>query len=130
MDQRALVPSSKFDLDSAERAVACGWPGVEPVLPQLLEWLQDYNWPVAHILAPFVARIGDPVAPYLRPIFDGDDLLWKYWIINAVLADAPLTVVEQFRPDLERLVGHPTPRELEEELPEVAKPVLARLNRP
>ena len=122
------MPSSKFDVDSAERAVTCGWPGVEPVLPQLLEWLQDYNWPVAHIIAPFVARIGDPIVPYLRPILDGDELLWKYWIINAVLADAPLTVVEQFQPDLERLVGDPTPGEVGEELPDVAKPVLDRLN--
>ncbi len=96
-------------------------------MPQLLEWLQDYNWPVAHVLAPFIAGIGDPIAPYLRPIFDGDDLLWKYWIISAVLDRAPLTVVELFRPDLERLVEDPTPREAEEELPEVAKPVLHRL---
>lgn len=126
MDQ-GLVPSSKFDLDAAERAVARGWPGVEPVLPQLLEWLQDYNWPVARVLAPFIARIGDPVVPYLRPILDGGDLIWKHWIIAVVLADAPLSVVDQFRPDLERLVEDPTPRETEEDLPEVAKPVLDRL---
>lgn len=129
MDQHTLVPSSTFDTDSAERAVECGWPGVEPVIPQLLEWLQDYNWPVAHVLAPFVARIGDPIVLYLRPVLDGDDLLWKYWIIVAVLGEAPLTVVEQFRPDLERLVMDATPREAEEELPEVARIVLDRLDR-
>ena len=123
-----LVPSSKSDVAAAELAVARGWPAVEPVLPKLLEWLQDYNWPVARVLAPFVAQIGDPVAPYLRPIFDSDDLIWKRWIINVVLADAPLSVVEQFRSELEHFVNDPTPGEAQEDLPEVAKPVLDRLS--
>lgn len=81
-----LVPRSKFDIETAERAAATGWPTVEPVLPQLLEWLQDYNWPVARVLAPFVASIGEPLVPHLRPILDdeGQDAIWKYWIITAV----------------------------------------------
>jgi Domain of unknown function (DUF5071) len=107
--------------------VARGWPGVEPVLPQLLEWLKDYNWPVARVLAPFVAQIGDPLVPYLKPIFDGNDLIWKHWIIDVVLSDTPLSVVKQFRDELEHLVKDPTQHEVAEDLPEVAKPVLDRL---
>ena len=123
----SLVPSSKYDVEAAERAVALGWPGVAPVLPELLEWLRDANWPVAEVLAPFLAGIGGPIVPYLRPILDGDDLLWTYWVIRTVLADAPLTVVEQLRADLERLATNPTASEVDEELPEAAKEVLERL---
>ena len=71
MDERALVPSSKGDLPAAKRAVAAGWPAVEPVLPELLEWIQDVNWPVAPVLMPFLASLGDPLVPHLRPIFAG-----------------------------------------------------------
>jgi Domain of unknown function (DUF5071) len=127
MPRDDLVPSSKFDIEAAERAVARGWPDVEPVLPRLLEWLQDGNWPVARVLAPFLAGIGDPLVPYLRPILAGDDLIWKYWIIQGIIGEAPLSVVEAFRPDLERLANDPTPSEREEELPEVASAVLGRL---
>lgn len=127
MSDGSVVPSSKHDVEAAERAVALGWPGVAPVLPELLEWLRDGNWPVAHALAPFLAGIGGPIVPSLRPILQGDDLLWTYWVIRTVLADAPLTVVEQLRPDLERLVTNPTASEAEEELPEAAKDVLGRL---
>ena len=119
-----LVPHSKFDTETAERAVAAGWPTVEPVVSQLLEWLQDYNWPVSRTLAPFLASIGEPLVPYLRPILAGDDAIWKYWIIVAVLADAPVEVIQALRPELERLVESPSPREVEEEIPVVAKSTL------
>ena len=125
-DVMQLVPSSKFDIATAERAVEAGWPAVEPVTPELLEWLQDYNWPVSRILAPFLARIGPPLVPYLRPILVGEDAIWKYWIIAAVLADAPLEVIESLGPELARIVGDPTAREVEEEVPEVAKAALDR----
>jgi hypothetical protein len=121
-----LVPRSKFDIETAERAVAAGWPTVEPDLPQLLEWLHDYNWPVSRVLAPFLASIGEPLVPYVRPILEGPDAIWKHWIITAVLADAPVAIVEGLRPELERLVENPSQRDLEEEVPEVARRELGR----
>src|SRR4026209_2851321 len=126
-DLSNLVPSHKSDREAAKRAIAYGWPGVEPVIGELLVWLPDCNWPVAHTLIPFLAQIGDPLAPHLRPIFEGDDDVWKYWIIVEILERGPLTLAEQFRADLERLVQHPTPMEAEQELPEMAKSVLDRL---
>ena len=117
-----LIPSSKFDIASAERAVAAGWPAVEPVALDLLEWLQDYNWPVSRVLAPFLARVGAPLVPYLRPILAGDDAIWKYWVIIAVLADSPPEVVEALRPELQRIVEDPTAREVEEEAPRSLRP--------
>lgn len=121
-----LVPESKFDLERAERAVAAGWPAIEPVVADLLEWLQDHNWPVARVLAPFLASIGDPLVPFLRPVLDGDDAIWKYWIIQAVISEAPVTVAKALRPELQRLVERPSGREVEEEVPDVATAALAR----
>jgi hypothetical protein len=48
------------------------------------------------VLAPFVASIGEPLVPHLRPILDdeGQDAIWKYWIITAVVAVAPVTVAD------------------------------------
>ena len=126
MNQVRIVPTNKFDIAAAERAVALGWPGVQPVISELLEWIQDYNWPVAHTLAPFLASVGRPLAPYLRLIFEGDDEVWKYWVIEAVLADAPDELVEEFTQLLVRIADHPTPRERTEELDQVAAAALGR----
>jgi hypothetical protein len=78
------------------------------------------------VLAPLLAGVGPPLVPYLRPILAGEDAIWKYWVISAVLADAPLEVVETLRPELECIVDNPTERELQEEVPEVAKAALDR----
>jgi hypothetical protein len=126
VDQAGVVPTNKSDIAAAERAVALGWPGAELVISELLEWIQDYNWPVAHTLAPFLASVGRPLARYLRPIFDGDDEVWTYWVINAVLANAPDELFEEFTPLLVRIAEHPTPGERTEELDEVAATVLGR----
>ena len=126
MNQAGIVPTNKSDIAAAKRAVTLGWPGVQPVISELLEWIQDYNWPVAHTLAPFLASIGRPLAPYLRPIFEGDDEVWKYWVIDAVLAKAPSELVEEFTPLLVRIADHPTARERTEELDQVAAAVLGR----
>jgi Domain of unknown function (DUF5071) len=126
VDQAGVVPTKPSDIAAAERAVALGWPGVQPVISELLEWIQDYNWPVAHILAPFLASVGRPLAPHLRSIFEGDDELWKYWAIDAVLANAPGELVEEFTPLLVRIVDDPTPGERVNEVDQVAAAALGR----
>jgi hypothetical protein len=123
----ALVPTSKYDTVAAERAVKAGWPAVEPVVEELLEWLRDINWPVARLLAPFLGSVGTPLVPYVRPILRGDDAMWKYWIVATVIADSPLEVVAELRDDLQSLAANPDTEEADAGVPEVALEALARL---
>ncbi|HLA95961.1 MAG TPA: DUF5071 domain-containing protein, partial [Pyrinomonadaceae bacterium] len=112
-----------------EAAIAAGYPAVEPVLPQLLEWLQDMNWPVAQTLATFLAGIGPPLIPHVKKIFETDDEIWKYWVIREILTESqPLT--EALQTELKRIASYPTKSELEEELDVEAREVLElhRLN--
>ena len=52
-DLRLLLPRDKHDKRSAAALVALGWNKVEQAIPEILEWLQDINWPVVPILVPF-----------------------------------------------------------------------------
>jgi len=99
-----FVPLSKLDRERAERAVALGYPGIAPVIPQLLEWLQDINWPVAQILQPMLAGIGLPIAHDVRAIITGDDLVWTLWMLEYVVAYSP-ELIEELRPEIEALAG-------------------------
>ena len=118
-----FIPQSKGDLSRAKAAVDAGYPRVESILPELLEWLQDYNWPVAHVLAPFLASIGDPLVPHVRRILESEDETWKYWMMDCIMKES-LVVAESFRDYLERLVKSPSDAELREGLDDVAKEVL------
>ncbi len=122
---REMLPKHKFDTDRAEALVALGHPAVEPILPELLAWLQDMNWPVARVIQPFLAQIGAPLAPHVRAALASQDHIWKYWILTQILAESP-DLTELFREDLERLAWSPIPGEREEELDIEARALLKR----
>ena len=96
-DFDAYVPRHKCDIERAEAAVRLGYPEAEPILGRLIEWLQDYNWPVAHIIAPFLASIGRPVVPQIWLVLRSDDMQWKYWVISQVIRFLPNHVALEFR---------------------------------
>ena len=112
-DFTALLPIDKTDTAAVSKIVAVGFPGVAPVLPKLLEWLQDMNWPVAQILQPFLASIGAPLAPHIRAVLTADDDVWKYWVVQGVVGKSA-ALVHALKPELERLAHSPTDGEAEE----------------
>jgi hypothetical protein len=124
-DIQTLIPQHKSDLEPAIKAIEAGFPTVAPILPDLLEWLQDINWPVARILAPFLATIGIPLIPHIQEILKTDDEIWKYWIIVSIINNSP-ELAKAFRADLERLAKAPEENEAREELNLVAQEVLEK----
>jgi len=84
-----LLPKDKLDLERATALVSIGYPAVAPILPELLEWLRDGNWPVSHVIGPFLASIGAPLTEEVRRILQTQDHLWKYWILGRVVSHSP-----------------------------------------
>ena len=119
----ALLPATKFETDQAAHLVSVGYPQVEPVMPQILEWLQDPNWPVAQVFRPFVASIGAPLAPHVLSILLTDDGGWKHSVLSGVVAESP-ELVACLRPELERIALSPTADEVQEEVDGVAAGIL------
>jgi hypothetical protein len=115
-----------LDLENARALVAQGYPAVAPVASSLLQWVQDINWPVAHILAPFLASIGEELAPQVKIVLESGDEVWKYNLIQAVVAASP-ALSRALREDLARLAHSPTPAELREEVDVVALGALEQL---
>lgn len=120
-----LFLNTRVTGNEQEAVVTAGYPAVAPILPELLEWLQDCNWPVSRVLAPFLASIGSPLIPHIQRILDTDDEIWKYWMISVIMRDS-FELASAFRDELERLVLSPTECEAREELNEVAQEVLEK----
>ena len=123
IDLTSLLPIDKMDTEAASKVVALGFPGVEPVLPQLLEWLQDMNWPVAQVFQPFLASIGAPLAPHIRAVLATDDDVWKYWLIQGVVVNSA-ELAHALKPELERLAHSPTDGETAEGVSEVSAQII------
>lgn len=118
-----LLPKSKLDTGQAEAIVRLGFPAVAPILPELLEWLQDINWPVAQVFLPLLASIGAPLHLHIKKILETDDGMWKYWVLLHVVAQSrelqDLLIVE-----LDQISHHPKPDEKEDGVDEIVREIL------
>ncbi|MFS2037118.1 DUF5071 domain-containing protein [Polaromonas sp. CT11-55] len=120
----AVLPLDKYDAGKVERLREIGYPGIEPLLPALLEWLRDGNWPIARNLSPFLAGIGLPLVPHIRTVLSTSDGLWKYWVLATVVA-VSTQLRDALRPELERIAHSPTHDEWSEEVDLYAQELLA-----
>ena len=120
-----LLPADKHDLPKAEAIVALGYPAVDALLPELIAWMKDINWPVAKVLSPFLAGIGEPLAPHLRMIFESEDHVWKYWVLDKLVAPSSSLAIA-IKPHLLRMALEPSPGESDEEVDEIARRILAK----
>jgi hypothetical protein len=125
-DLTSLIPRNKSDIARAKCISKLGFPAIEPILPDILEWTQDYNWPVAQALNDLLCSIGAPLAPYVRPILDGDDDTWKYFVITSIVKSSP-ELARSLKAELTRIAYTPTIGEEKEEAAEVAREALAEL---
>ncbi|MCL6603644.1 MAG: DUF5071 domain-containing protein [Paenibacillus sp.] len=83
-----LQPISKAYWDgAAEVIINLGYPRVHIILPGLLEWIQDMNWPGAAQILDLLRDIGDPVIPYIKDVFNqhSDDVEWVEWIFELLV---------------------------------------------
>ncbi|MEK4879622.1 MULTISPECIES: DUF5071 domain-containing protein [Paenibacillus] len=83
-----LQPISKDYWDgAAETVIRLGYPRVKSILPGLLEWIQDLNWPGSREIADFLLEIGDPMIPYVKDVLNqhSDDQEWVYWIFEVLI---------------------------------------------
>ncbi len=95
-----------------------------PHLPKLLEWLQDYNWPVARELQPLLVKAPLEIVPHIRNILKGDDDVWKYWVLSCLVKNLDSPIKNMLSGDVERIINHPTKGEIAEGVHIAAKEVM------
>lgn len=125
MDPISCIPIDKHDHDSVARATALGFPGLNPVLSDLLGCIQDANWPIAPGIAEILVQAGPEIVAPIHSVLTGPDGMWKYWTIEMVITRLPDPIVQDLRPDLERLVASPTADDMECEANLAARDALA-----
>lgn len=80
-----------------------GNSGVAPILPVLIYWIQDLNWPVAQELAPFLAQTGAPLKQPVIDVLKIQDTVWKYWVVSKLVNTPDLQLAKAIGPELQQL---------------------------
>lgn len=121
-----LVPTSKDDQKAIENLQTASPEQVLVVAKELLEWLEDGNWPVSYpvgkVLSQYVNQLQDELLPILR----GPDPLLKMWCIRFILEEAQVPQLDQqYLVELEHIAKYPTSNEEAEGTAEAAQDALA-----
>ena len=124
-DIRNLVPKSKFDNSHIEILKTIDKEKVEPILGELLVWLQDINWPIAQALIEVLPRFQEELIPHVVKVFQSNDDIWKNWTL-CLIEDFSRDTVLSLLTEINRMVNHPTKGEVAEETPNYANRVLKK----
>jgi hypothetical protein len=127
IDVFSLVPKDKSDTSGLELLKTIEIEKVEPILYQLLEWLQDLNWPVAEALIEVLPRFHSGLVAHIRTVFNSDDEIWKCWALR-LIEDFPPETVTKLESDIKRIAECPTTGELNEEVAEYARDLICKFN--
>ncbi|RVU01299.1 DUF5071 domain-containing protein [Mucilaginibacter limnophilus] len=121
MNIRNLIPKDKFDESGVEELKKLSFEQIKPIIPNLLEWMQDMNWPVARCIADILEPFAHRITYEILYILKSDDVMWKFWILCVLIKSTndPLILKE-----IERLAKNPTREEIENDVDLVAISIL------
>ncbi|WP_342551987.1 DUF5071 domain-containing protein [Paenibacillus sp. FSL R7-0652] len=113
-----MLPKDKHDFEAVEKLSKCSKDELRDVLPELMKWLQDGNWPISQPVEDILLRFGDELIPHVRDVFQTRDPQWEYFMLTGLISRLPLECLYMLKPDLERIIDQPTYSEVLEEMDE------------
>ncbi len=105
MNVKDLVPKDKHDKSNIDKLYYLTDKEIKPIIYDLLEWLQDYNWPVAEEIKKVLWKRENLVFPYISSILNSDDEQWKYWIIELIIPLFNCDHKKQLKKDLWNIIN-------------------------
>lgn len=123
-----LIPESKFDFGAIQRLQQLEPQQLIPILPELLVWLQDINWPVAIPMSKILLTVPDEIVPHVRDVLHTDDTEWIEWCLQYIVGLLPVALIRKLEPEIRRIADSPTQWEYETESHITAQEILDTLD--
>ncbi|MEK4512090.1 DUF5071 domain-containing protein [Paenibacillus sp. FSL K6-2524] len=127
MGIRELIPRDKHDFERVEQLKNQPLENLRLILPELLKWLQDGNWPISKPIEDILIDFKHELLPYIIEILESEDVGWKYFVLNGLARKLSNDLLKELEPHLRRIITTPTNDEETEEIDEIAIELLERL---
>lgn len=127
MEANAYLPKNKFDTENLEKIARLSDDEIKPMIGELLEWMQDYNWPVAKEILPILIARQNLIVPTLSKICNSDDIMWKYWVMELIIPELTHENQMILKNDIVKLSQLMEPDEDSIEIAHLAKKCLSNL---
>lgn len=148
MNIQLWIPQDKSDNSHIAQISKLTNEEIAPIMGGLLEWVQDYNWPVSRDVIPIIIQFQDVALPHISKILQpepqifetlypeqidgkivlmssGSIAIWKYWLISCVIPHFSHDNQEKLFPLIQRIAHYPTISEIAEETMETARDFLS-----
>ncbi|RNC85662.1 MAG: DUF5071 domain-containing protein [Balneola sp.] len=123
IDLEALLPKDKHDLETAESLKNYSYSEIKNIIPELLEWVQDMNWPVSVPIADYLISIFEHLSSYFIEILKGEDQIWKFYCLH-IIKDSRKPLGPVLFSEIERIAKNPTFGEKENDLHHIAMEIV------
>jgi|GEM_PF-1202582 len=100
-----LLPQHKQDNSNIDRLKNLHDEEIRPLIPELLSWLADCNWPVASDVLGVLKSRESLVFPHIAGILTGSDVEWKCWIMQLLIPSFSPEHKEELRGEIEKLMS-------------------------
>lgn len=81
---------------------------IRPIIPELLVWLQDGNWPVATEVRDILLPLDKELLPHIRSILKTNDSEWKFFLLTCLVSGLPKDTISELRHDLFDIAHNPS----------------------
>lgn len=127
--QNSLLPIDKHDSSSAILHLAIlSPPELEPLIPDLITWLQDENWPIFSSVRDLLLRYPEIVVEPVRTVLRGDDEQWLKNCLEHLVMGMPKECQLRLKAETERVATNPTDDERDWEAEKIASEILKVLD--
>lgn len=128
MEYSELIPRTKMDYERVALLKRASKAKIIPILPELLKWLQDMNWPIAQDIEDILVDFEEYLIPHIRAVIKTNDGGWKFFLLHGLINRLSNEKLLELKPELIRMRFSPTKDEIEEELTEKIDELLARID--
>lgn len=125
-DTKNLVPNNKEDLNFIHNLKLKSISEIRDIIPQLLEWMQDMNWPQAPLIADYFSPYINEIQEELISILKSNDVMWKYWILHSLILHSEITPSQKILLEVKNVYLNATPHDKEAEVDIIASEILEK----
>lgn len=109
------MPRDKHDFDRVNDLKELAKEDLVQLIPELLVWLQDINWPIAMNITQILLKIPEETIPHISNVLSGNDDIWKEWCLRYFVMALPDELIVTLSEEIKRIAYSPTKgEELEE----------------
>jgi hypothetical protein len=95
-----LIPQNKFDLEAIKKIEEIKFENIISILPELLEWTKDINWPVTTPIFEYLSHSDIRIIPILTEIIRGDDDEWIFSLVYGLFPKLKMEIQTILRKEL------------------------------